>query len=207
MMPALKILLSAYCHSNRKGNRWSLSARRLAVSPSTWAFTSCCDSPRAILTRCHGFLCPRTVCLWGPEVLVRRAASLHFQFYCSFGWRSITFSVECCAVSECSAPEVDVSLGTGPLLTNDTIITYTQAFGHRIRVEPIDVLENDKFLWYPTPFLSVFNENLELPAFFLFLCFVFILIQTSHYLPEIPVYLSWISYSSLIFRLNARSEW
>lgn len=80
--------------TGKKKNGWSPSVRRLALSPSMWAFTSCCDSPRAILTRCQGFFRPLTVCLWGPEVLVSRPASLHFHFYCSFCWRSITFAVE-----------------------------------------------------------------------------------------------------------------
>lgn len=80
VMPALQILLSAYCHSNRKRNRWSLSVRRLSLSPSTWAFASCCDSPRAILIHCHGVFRPLTVCLWGPGVLVGRPTSLNFHF-------------------------------------------------------------------------------------------------------------------------------
>lgn len=150
MMPALKILLSAYCHSNRKRNRWSLSVRRRTLSPSTWAFTSVVTHP-------------------GPSWRVTRDPSAHSRlsgvleswsafvfifiavFFFFFFWRRAPFAVECFALSGCSASEV----GTGPLFANDAIITYIQALVCRIHVEVIDVLENDSFFDIAPPFVSI----------------------------------------------------
>lgn len=78
-----------------------------------------------------------------------------FIFIAVFFWRSVTFAVECSALSGCFASEVDVSLGAGPLFANDAIITYIQALVCRIHVEVIDALENDIFFDIPHPFVSI----------------------------------------------------
>lgn len=99
--------------------------------------------------------------LWGPGVLVSRPASLRFHFYCSyffFFFLNLEKRNICCWVfglSGCSASEVDVSLGTGPLFANDAIITYIQALVCRIHVEVIDVLANDSFFDIAPPFVSI----------------------------------------------------